>query len=45
MTYIRWIRKKNGKLVGPYIYKSVRVGKTVVGKYIRKASASEIKKK
>ena len=44
MTYLRWIRKKNGKLVGPYIYKSVRVGKTVVGRYVRKATTDEIKK-
>jgi hypothetical protein len=43
MTYVRWIRKKNGTLVGPYIYKSVRVGKTVVGKYMRKATSSEEK--
>jgi len=45
MTYVRWIRRKNGKFTGPYIYKSVRVGKTVVGKYIRKASHNEIKKR
>jgi len=44
MTYVRWIRRKSGKFTGPYIYESVRVGKTVVGKYIRKANFSEIKK-
>jgi hypothetical protein len=44
MTYVRWIRRKSGKFTGPYIYKSVRVGKTVVGKYIRKANSIEVKK-
>jgi hypothetical protein len=44
MVYVRWIRKKNGTLVGPYLYKSVRVGKKVVGKYVRKATSSEVKK-
>jgi ABC-type transporter MlaC component len=44
MVYVRWIRKKNGTLVGPYLYKSVRVGKTVTGKYIRKATPNDIKK-
>jgi hypothetical protein len=43
MVYVRWIKKKNGTLVGPYLYKSVRSGKTVVGKYIRKANSNEIK--
>jgi hypothetical protein len=44
MTYLRWIRKKNGSLIGPYLYKSVRVGKKVVGKYIGKATSSDLKK-
>jgi hypothetical protein len=44
MVYVRWIRKKNGTLVGPYLYKSVRVGKTVVGKYVGKATSNDLKK-
>lgn len=44
MPYVRWIRKKNGTLVGPYLYKSVRVGKKVVGKYIGRTSPTESKK-
>ena len=44
MVYIRYIKKKNGKLVGPYLYKSVRVGNKIVGKYIGKAGPKELKK-
>jgi len=44
MVYLRWIRKKNGTLVGPYLYKSIRTSKTVVGKYIGKATSNDVKK-
>jgi hypothetical protein len=44
MVYVRWIRKKNGTLVGPYLYKSVRTGKTVTGKYVGKATSNDLKK-
>jgi len=44
MVYVRWVKKKNGTLVGPYLYESVRVGKKIIGKYIRKATPSDLKK-
>jgi len=44
MTYLRWIRKKNGKLSGPYLYKSVRQGNKVIGHFVRKVRPSEFKK-
>lgn len=44
MAYVRYIKKKNGTLVGPYLYKSVRVGDKVVGKFIRRIGPKEYKK-
>jgi len=44
MVYVRWIKKKNGTMVGPYLYRSVRKGNKVVGEFIGKASLSDIKK-
>ncbi len=44
MVYVRWVQKKNGTKVGPYLYKSVRTGGKVVGKYIRKATSNDLEK-
>jgi len=44
MAYVRYIKKKSGTLVGPYLYMSVRKGNKVVGKFMRKLKPEELKK-